>query len=168
MSDKIEYTELPIEAFKGKLFESEEVVFFSYVDAYGHLNSAKYLEMVLNHRVHALEKTIQCFTLDLLKASGIGLVIANSNVNYVKPSFQSETLLIQSWVHELQEVSFVVEFQILEKSSKQLRANGSLKCVSVDLKTHKTCQLPKFMPSRGRKQDLLNLPERPSVAKGLR
>jgi YbgC/YbaW family acyl-CoA thioester hydrolase len=160
MGLKIDYTELPIEDFRGKLFESEEVVFFSYVDAYGHLNSAKYLEMVLNHRVHALEKSIQCFTMDLLKVTGIGLVIANSNVNYIKPSFQSEALSIQSWVNEIQEASFVVEFQILEKKSKQLRANGSLKCVSVDLRTHKTCPLPKFMPSRGNKEDLLNLPNK--------
>ena len=160
MTQKIEHIELPIADFRGKLFESEEVVFFSYVDAYGHLNSAKYLEMVLNHRVHALEKSIQCYTLDLLKVTGIGLVIANSSINYFKPSFQSETLVIQSWVHEIQEVSFVVEFQIFEKNSKQLRSNGSLKCVSVDLKTHKTCPLPKFMPSRGKKEDLLSLPNK--------
>jgi YbgC/YbaW family acyl-CoA thioester hydrolase len=155
---KLNFTQIPIVNLVGRVFESEDRVLFSYVDAYGHLNSAKYLEMVINHRVHALEEQICCFTLDILKETGVAFVIASTQMDFHRPSFQSEILVIQSWVGQLQEVDFLVNFKIFEKKTRKTRSSGVLKCVSVDLKTHKPCAIPKTLPSRGDLSDVLKLP----------
>jgi YbgC/YbaW family acyl-CoA thioester hydrolase len=155
------FAQIPTQDFVRRVFESEDRVLFSYVDAYGHLNSAKYLEMVVNHRVHALEEQIKCFTLDILKSTGVAIVIANAEISFVKPSFQSEKLVIQSWADEMQGVSFSVTFKIFEKHSKQVRSTGTLKCVCVDLKTNRPCVIPDSLPTRGTPAEILNLPLSP-------
>lgn len=149
---------IPLADFKNRIFQTQERVHFSAVDAYGHLNAAKYFEMVLNHRVHAVEEQVEVITMDILNVSNIALVLFHADLKFSKPSFMSDTLIIQSYISEIGEKFIVIEAQILDSVKKEKRFKAALKFISVDLKTHSACKMPESLPTRGNPKKIFELP----------
>ena len=151
---------IPITKFENRIFESKERVHFTAIDPYGHMNSARYFEMVINHRAYAVEEAIGCYTKDILEKTGCAFVLANANMSFARPSFQGETLVVQSWLTSLKEKTFHISFTIFGRDAEDLRYSGELRFCGVDLGTHRPCKLPEALPTRDNPELIMTLPLR--------
>lgn len=145
--------------FLNKVLISNERVHFSHVDPYGHLNTSKYVEFFLNHRIHAAEEQLHCFTMDIVKELSIGFVVQDINVRFVSPSFQGEVLEIASWVNSTSEYGFTLNMIIASEAKRKTKAIAKVQFVSVDMKTGRPTKLPDALPSRSSEALILTRPD---------
>lgn len=134
--------------FLNKVLISNERVHFSHVDPYGHLNTSKYIEFFLNHRIHAAEEQLKCSTMDIVKDLSTGFVVQDINVRFLNPSFQGEVLEIASWVSSINEYSFTLNIIMASEAKRKAKALAKVQFVSVDMKTGRPTKLPEALPSR--------------------
>ncbi len=78
--------QVPVEAFIDRVFTSQETIPFSFVDPYGHLGTARYLELFVNHRIQAPEKQVGISTLSMARDMKLGLVFYETRLRFLIPS----------------------------------------------------------------------------------
>lgn len=139
---------IPMEDLKSRVLISREKVKFSQVDPYGHLNAARYLEFMVNHRVDAAEEQLSCVVLDLLQELKIAFVVADARVQYLRPSFCGEELEIASWIEAVSDQGFFVTVLISGSRSRQAKSIGKIQFRSVCAATGKPSAMPASLPSR--------------------
>ncbi len=142
-----------------KILTSEQRVLFSDLDPYGHLNAAKYLEIMTNHRIAAAEDQIACHTLDLVKNSGVSFFLAEEMIRFLRPAHNGDALVIESWVSELLDKGFILECRVSNKGNESVLAKGSLRFSSVDARTGKPVNMPDQLPTRKTLDLIEKLPE---------
>lgn len=145
--------------FLNKVLISNERVQFSHVDPYGHLNTSKYVEFFLNHRIHAAEEQLQCYTMDIVKELSVGFVVQDINVRFVSPSFQGEVLEIASWVSSIGEYGFTLNMIMASEAKRKAKAIAKVQFVAVDMKTGRPTELPETLPSRSADSPILTRPD---------
>ncbi|GHU32761.1 thioesterase [Spirochaetia bacterium] len=79
-------------------------------DSYGHVNNANYLNYLEYGRYEFL-KSID-LNYEALVAAGFGIYIARIEIDYKKPAFPDETLIIRSWPEKKGAVSGTLAQQI--------------------------------------------------------
>lgn len=139
---------IPFLDFMGRVLITRERVQFSHIDPYGHLNTSKYIEFFLNHRIHAAEEQLQCYTMDIVKELSIGFVVQDIQVRFSSPSFQSEILEIASWVSGKNESGFTLSLVMLSELKRKVKSSARVQFVSVDMKTGRSTNLPISLPTR--------------------
>lgn len=147
------------ENFIHKVLTSTERVQFSHVDPYGHLNTSKYVEFFINHRIHSAEQQLECYTMDIVKELSIGFVVHDMQLRFFIPCFQGELLEIASWMNEKSDYGFSMYMTMSSASKRKVKAIAKVHFVSVDMKSGRSIELPKKLPSRS---DLNLISERPS------
>jgi acyl-CoA thioesterase FadM len=150
--------EIPLSDFLNRVISSKEKVQFSFVDPYGHMNASRYLESILNHRIHACEEHLACFTMDIAKLLNQAFVLHRIDLRYLKPSFLSENLEIGSWVKRISADGFSLSICVSNPHSKSVRVVGILEFKSVDLKTGKSVAIAPFLPSRSEEELIQKFP----------
>lgn len=145
--------------FLNKVLTSNERVQFSHVDPYGHLNSSKYVEFFLNHRIHAAEEQLKCFTMDIVKELSIGFVVQDINIRFLSPSFQGEVLEIASWVSSISEFGFTLNMIMASETKRKAKAIAKVKFVSIEMKTGRPIKLPEALPSRSTESLIITRPD---------
>jgi YbgC/YbaW family acyl-CoA thioester hydrolase len=139
---------IPMEALRSRVLISREKVKFSQVDPYGHLNAARYLEFMVNHRVDAAEDQLSCVVLDLLQELRVAFVVADARVQYLRPSFCGEELEIASWLEAVSEQGFSLTVLISAYKSRQAKSIGKIQFRSVCAANGKPSTMPTSLPSR--------------------
>lgn len=74
--------------------------------------------------------------------SGVGLVIAEAWCRYHAPARFDDLLLIRTWVEEIRRSSFSMRYDILNKDTGHLLAEGRTVQVFVSLETMRPMRLP--------------------------
>lgn len=144
--------------FKHRVLISHEKVKFSQVDPYGHLNANRYLEFMSNHRVDAAETNLECYTLDILKETGIGFAVTEAKLKFKSASYCSDTLEIASWLVEHNQKTFTVSFMISDLKSKVVKATADFNFIAIDVKSGRPGHMPEGLPSRSHENLLLKRP----------
>jgi YbgC/YbaW family acyl-CoA thioester hydrolase len=141
--------ELKLIDFIGRVVTSRERVQFTHVDPYGHLNSARYTEFLINHRIDAIEDQLQVATLDIGKVLGTAFVISRMDIRYVSPSFLGEELEIASWIERLDKSGFELRLVISGGERRRVRAQAMQEIRTVNFKTGQVIDCPSFLPTKG-------------------
>ena len=139
---------LPVEALKSGVLVSREKVKFSQVDSHGHLNAARYLESILNHRVEAAEDHLSCLKMDLLRELKIACVVSDSRVQYLRPSLCGEELEIAFWLECVSEHGFSFTVLITGSQSRHAKSIGKIEFGCVCAASGKPSVMPASQPSR--------------------
>jgi acyl-CoA thioester hydrolase len=139
---------IPVEDLKSCVLVSREKVKLSQVDPYGHLNAARYLEFMVNHRVEAAEDQLSCLTLDLLRELKIAFVVSDARVQYLRPSHCGEELEIASWINAVSEHGFALTILITGSQSRHAKSVGSIEFRSICAASGKPSVMPASLPSR--------------------
>lgn len=156
--DNRESQSILIEDLKCRVLVSREKVKFSQVDAYGHLNSARYLEFMTNHRIEAAEDQLGCYTLDLAKNLNIGFVVVDAHVQFLRPALSGENLEISSWLEFYDENGFSLRVFITSCHSRSVKSIGNLKFRSVGIHDGMPVPMPQRLPSRAAVDPLPSCP----------
>ncbi|MCM2324821.1 MAG: thioesterase family protein, partial [Oligoflexia bacterium] len=81
-------------------------------------------------------------TLDDFKERGFGVFMRKATTEFLKPVLPHERIHIRSWVREVRNTSFFIEFEMLSGDQKDVHARGELLIVWMDLATGKPCGFP--------------------------
>jgi acyl-CoA thioester hydrolase len=74
--------------------------------------------------------------------AGIGLVIVEASCKYRAPAYFDDILVIRTALEEVRRSSFSMRYEILNRETQRLLAEGRTVQVFVDLKTMRTMRLP--------------------------
>jgi len=102
--------------------ESKSIIRFTDCDPFNHLNNSKYIDYFLNAREDQLS---QHYSLDLYKLAaekGIGWVVSEHQIVYLKPANLMETVVIQTRLINYSEKDVTVEFTMWNESKSSLKS----------------------------------------------
>lgn len=105
-----------------------------HIDAFGHVNNARYLEFLEAARWDWLESydAYRWF-----KQMDIAVVVVNININYRLPVYVGERLVIDSYLQHAGLKSGVLKQIITRQEDKQVVADAEVTFVFVNMKTGK-------------------------------
>lgn len=138
--------DLPMEDFRGRVLLSRERVRFADADPYGHLASGRYVDMIMSHRVEALEELLG-FSVMRSASSGVAFPARNIEIAYLRPAFVGDALELGSWTEEIGGSSFEVRAMVVGNSDRVVRALASIHFVTVDARTGRAVPVPPALPS---------------------
>ncbi|EPW8573774.1 acyl-CoA thioesterase [Morganella morganii] len=105
-----------------------------HIDAFGHVNNARYLEFLEAARWDWLESydAYRWF-----KQMDIAVVVVNININYRLPVYVGERLVIDSYLQHTGQKSGVLKQIITRQEDKQVVADAEVTFVFINMKTGK-------------------------------
>ena len=118
--------------------ESKSIIRFPDCDPFNHLNNSKYIDYFLNAREDQLS---QHYNLDLYKLAaekGIGWVVSEHQIVYLKPANLMETVLIQTRLISYSEKEVTVEFTMWNENKSSLKSVLWTKFAHFNLATKKS------------------------------
>ncbi|BCJ34440.1 thioesterase [Actinocatenispora thailandica] len=104
-------------------FEYECAVRWSDLDAYGHVNNARFLTLYEEARAALMFLTARTEGITSLEA---GTVIARHEVDYLRPVDFGEPVRIELWLSEIRNASFRVCYELFDDGRLASRATSVL------------------------------------------
>ena len=105
-----------------------------HLDLYGHVNNARYLEFLEEARWAYFEAT---HGLDWFVQSGLAFVVVNININYRRPAFMNEQLIVHTGVSSLSNRSAIIHQRITLDDMTTVVSEADITFVLFDEKQNK-------------------------------
>ena len=110
---------------------------FSDVDVYGHVNNVTYLEYFQEARIAFMSR----ITRDVESAKDINVVVARSQVEYVRPvTHRSEPYRVETWISRLGQRSMVVDSALVD--GDEVLSRSRVVMVFFDRRTQRSAAPP--------------------------
>ena len=101
---------------------------WSDLDAYGHVNNARFLTLYEEARVAMFFTGARAHGVTTFEE---GIVIARHEIDYLRPVDYSESVRVELWISELRTASFTVDYQLFDGDVLASRARSI--CVPYNL-----------------------------------
>ena len=125
--------------------ESFYPIRFSDCDPFRHLNNARYVDYFLNAREDHLKDNYQMDLAGFYK-QGVGWVVLQHDINYLRPANLNEKVCIRSGLLAAGPEHLLLEMLMLDEKQTQLKALMHTRFISINLATGKRADhLPAFM-----------------------
>ena len=122
------------------VFESLRHVIPEEIDQLGHVNNLVYLKWMIEA---ALEHSAaQGWPAERHHEMGAGWVVKSHFIEYLRPAFASEKILIKTWVAEMKRVSSLRRFEILRADDATLLARAETNWAFIDYSTSAPRRIP--------------------------
>lgn len=109
-----------------------------HLDLFGHVNNARYLEFLEEARWAAFEKTVD---LQELARKGYAFTVVNININYRRPAFMNEVVVIETEVVQWRRRSAVIHQVVKLQGTETVVADADVTFVIFDAHKQKTAVL---------------------------
>jgi acyl-CoA thioester hydrolase len=152
--------DIPMDALHRRVLTTNERVKFADADPYAHLASGAYVDMIMSHRVEALDDLVG-FSIMGSAGSGVAFPARRIEVLYLRPAFVGDLLEVGSWIEELRKSSFEVRAVVIGAKDRRARALARIDFVTVDAKTGKALPIPAALPAGAHPETLAALPAVP-------
>lgn len=119
--------------------EASYQVRFNDCDPFGHLNNAAYINYFMNAREDHLAASYGLH-LKEYAAKGLGWVVSQHQIVYLKPAFVAEKVHIFSRVPEFSNSHILVEMWMTDEARKKIKSFLWSRFVHIDLKTGKRAE----------------------------
>lgn len=119
--------------------EASYLIRFNDCDPFGHLNNAAYINYFMNAREDHLS-TSYGLHLKEYGVKGLGWVVSQHHIVYLKPAFVAEKVHIFSRVPEFSDSHILVEMWMTDEAKKKIKAFLVSKFVHIDLQTGKRAE----------------------------
>jgi acyl-CoA thioester hydrolase len=117
---------------------------FADLDAYGIVNNSHYMDYVMTSRFRFLHSQFGLTATDLAQ-KGLGFVVRDFSITFLKPIDGLLDILIESNVEKMEGPNLEIPFRILEESSGKLYSQGRFSCVAIDMNTRRPCPIPEWV-----------------------
>ncbi len=112
---------------------------FGDLDAFGHVNNAKYLTYFEEAR---MAYWLNLFSIDFDNPKSLGIILASASVNFRSPAGIGETLKVLARVATFGNKSFQMEYRIEDGVNGKLVADGTTAIVCFDYDKNKSVPVP--------------------------
>jgi thioesterase-3 len=109
-----------------------------HLDLFGHVNNARYLEFLEEARWAAFEKTVD---LQELARNGYAFTVVNININYRRPAYMHEVVVIETEVVQWRRRSAVIHQVVKLQGTETVVADADVTFVIFDTHKQKTAVL---------------------------
>jgi acyl-CoA thioester hydrolase/thioesterase-3 len=125
----------------GTKFDTEIEVRPHEIDINRHVHQSVYLDYVLYARFDQMKR---CYKMPMEEFFRMGFTWATRSVSleFNKPLFLGEKIIVRTWVDEIRQKSVKVCFQILKKENEDMAASGEGIYVLLSRKTGRPENLP--------------------------
>ena len=120
-----------------KILKTKRKIRFQDCDPFNHLNNSKYLEYFINAREDQIAEHYDLDVFKYMQTTGLSWVVASNQINYVKPAFTMETVLIESQLIQYATSFLLVEMKMWNKNETELKAILWIKFVPYNIQTKK-------------------------------
>jgi thioesterase-3 len=120
-----------------KILKTKRKIRFQDCDPFNHLNNSKYLEYFINTREDQLAEHYDIDIFKYLKSTGLSWIVVSNQINYVKPAFTMETVLIESQLIQYTNNILLVEMKMWNKDETELKAILWIKFIHYNIQTKK-------------------------------
>ncbi|MEI6866663.1 acyl-CoA thioesterase [Flavicella sp.] len=142
-----------------KVIESKKKIRFQDCDPFNHLNNGRYVDYYINARE---DQALENYNIDFFKTieeEGLGWVIANNQVCYLKPVFTMETVVIESQLIGYSLKHFQIEMRMWNADKTILKSAAWFTFVPFNLRTNKV-QIHQEKYTKIFREVLLEVPEK--------
>ena len=109
---------------------------FSDCDMFGHLNNSRYLDYLLDAREDHLKHS-QGFDFQKYYNIGLGWVVSNHEISYVKPAVYNEMVKIQSTLLLVENDHLIYESIMMNENETHLKSIMRTKLIPINIQTGK-------------------------------
>jgi thioesterase III len=107
-----------------------------HVDAYGHVNNARWLELLEEARWRWLEEAIDLRAWD---DAGRGIAVLNIDVTYRRPAVRHDVLVLEAWMTRLGGKACVCRQRATNRATGEVLLDAAITFVLFDLQTGRAC-----------------------------
>ena len=121
-----------------KLLRSTARIRFQDCDPYNHLNNANYIDYFMNARE---DQVLEAYDIDVYKRAretGLAWLVVSNQLAYFQPANLMEVVTITSKIIVIGPRSMVIEFQMLNSKTEQVKAIMWTKLANVDIRSGKS------------------------------
>lgn len=150
--------DIPMADFVGRLHLTEERVKFSQADAYGHLSSANYINLVFDHRTQAVKDQIGFDLHHWIKTQKLAFFLKDIHVQYLAPLAVGDTIEVTTWVRGYTERDVDIRSMVVGKQDRYARALVAIQFAVVNVETGRPVGTPETLPSQADRNLIVELP----------
>lgn len=121
-----------------KILKTKRKIRFQDCDPFNHLNNSKYLEYFINVREDQIAEYYDLDIFKYMRTTGLSWVVASNQINYVKPAFTMESVLIESQLIQFTDNLLLVEMKMWNEDETELKAVLWIKFIHYNIQTKKT------------------------------
>lgn len=122
-------------------FEYRLIVDEDSIDEMNHVNNLQYLRWT--NRAAVAHSSHVGWTSKRYHDSGFGFIVRSHNIKYRVPAQLGDSILVTTWIADMEKVSSVRKYRITREGDGQLLAQAETNWVYVDLKTLRLTRIPK-------------------------
>ena len=123
-----------------KILKSQRLVRFHDCDPFRHLNNAAYINYFMDAREDQVLSAYNFNIYALGKSHGIGWVVSQNQIAYLRPANLLEVVTITSKLIDFGKRSMVVEFAMLSEDEQELKAMMWTTLIHYDIRTGKSIE----------------------------
>lgn len=124
-------------------FSVEIKVWFRDIDVLGHVNNATYFTYMETARIEYLSKL-----LGVKSPTEMGVIMARADCNFRSPASFGETLVVSCKPSKVGTSSWTYVYEIREKDSGRLIADGETVQVMYDYQRRRSMQIPEHLRNK--------------------
>lgn len=141
-----------------KVLENTRRIRFQDCDPFNHLNNGRYVDYYINAREDQLVENYNIDLFKIVKEEGLGWVVANNQVSYLKPVLTMENVVVQSQLLNFSNKHLQVEMRMWNADKTVLKSFAWFTFVPFNLRKNKVeTHQNKYMELF--KEVLLEIPE---------
>lgn len=125
-------------------FESEVTVRPDDIDMNNHVHMSRYLDYVLFARHDQMGR---CYGLPMSTfiEHGWGWYVKSCQIEFKRPLVLTDTAVVQTWLESFVKSDARFRFQVLNKHTMKVAADGTFLNTMIDLKTGRAVEIPEWV-----------------------
>ncbi len=129
----------PINEHSPRILTSTAIIRFQDCDPYAHLNNGRYLDYFMNAREDQVWKAYDFNIYEYSRTTGLGWVVTQNQIAYIKPATLMEEVAIESQLTESKQKFIQIEMRMYDKERK-LKSLLWVQLVHVDISKAKSVE----------------------------
>jgi acyl-CoA thioester hydrolase len=122
------------------IFEHSLTVRCEEIDRLGHVNNLAYMAWMIDAAV--AHSAAQGWTAERYEQMGAGWVVRSHEIKYVEPAFDSEQIIVRTWVADMTKVASTRRYRIVRAADGKLLAQAATRWAFVDFATGSLRRIP--------------------------
>ena len=122
-----------------RILSSKAIIRFQDCDPYAHLNNGRYLDYFMNAREDQVLKEYDFNIYDYSRTSGLGWVVAQNQIAYIRPAILMEEVTIESQLLESRPKFLQVEMRMYD-AQRALKSLLWVQFIHVDIRKAKSVE----------------------------
>jgi acyl-CoA thioester hydrolase len=110
------------------------------IDELGHVSNLKYV--VWMQEIAVLHSAVQGWPVERYLQNGAVWVVRSHLVTYIRPAFEGETIVLQTWVAEIKQRSSLRKYRVLRTQDQSVLVEAETNWVYVDRKSGRPVRIP--------------------------